>query len=237
MSNKATDVLMQLTADSGPLQAECLTEVDTDNDNFAAGFSPGTFFELQNFSFGFNIDEKDPTKDTVNPGAPKLNSGYGGQQQSVSAMSAQHAASKSSAGAFARWKAASADDLKKMKRYPVRMDELKIDRIYDRASPLLFRACCDSSSFASATMIKRKDVGGSKLQSFLRLEFTDLLISHIDWKNGDEISESVKFVFRKVVVRYKKTSFQAGSQQPILVELASVNWSYDTELVNRTQSL
>jgi len=229
MPNKdGTDILMQICTDSGAVEAECQTQVDA-SDTFANGFSNGTFFEVESFGFGMKIDEQDATKDTV--------ANSNGQQGNKGAPIKDKDKKKDKTGAFMRWKTASPADLKTMKRYPVRMDEFDITRLYDAASPVLFKYCCDSGSFKTATLIKRKDVGGTKLQGFLRLEFSDILVTHIGWQNEEVVKEKFKFVFRKIVVRYCATAHRKGSPVANLQEMPSVTWSYETEVVNSQQSL
>ncbi len=229
-----TDILMQLRTDTGAVPAECQTEVDTDMDDFVSDYFNGTFFEVRSFSFGMKIDDQDPAKDKPGNESGQSGSGMG---RSVSVKTDEKKKKRDKSGQFARWKTATPDELKNMKRYPVRMDELDINRIFDRASPTLFKYCCDSGSFKSASLIKRKDIGGDKLRGFLRMEFEDLLVTHVGWQNGEDVTEKFKFVFRKVTVRYRATSFKAGQTEAVLQEMPSVVWSYDTDIINSKMAL
>ena len=242
--NNGTDVLMQLRFDNGPLEAECQTEVDSDDDPFVSDYDNGTFFEVKEFSFGMNIDDKDPKTDSVNAGSQPFATPQGarglhglGDGRLTPAQIAAIAAATKKESKFGRWKSASPSDLQSMKCYPVRMDEVSIKRDYDKASPVLFRQCCLSGAFKSASLIKRKDVGGSKLRGFLRMEFNDVLITHLEWEDGDTIEESFRFVFRSVTIKYRITLLRKGQNEASLQSLPDVEWSYDRELVNRKASL
>ena len=47
----------------------------------------------------------------------------------------------------------------RQKKYPVDLEPFTFSRQMDQASPLLFEMCCNSQSFASVTLIKRKAAG------------------------------------------------------------------------------
>lgn len=232
MANKdGTDILMQLSNDSGPLDAECQSQVDP-SDTFMAGFSAGTFFEVKSFGFGMKIDDKDQNKETVGTGSSPTGAGFGrtalGGKDSIKGK-------KDAGGPFSEWKTANATQLAKLK-YPVRMDDFDITRTYDRASPVLFKYCCDSGSFKTATLVKRKDIGARTLQGFLRLEFQDVLITHVGWDNDEVVKEKFKFVFRQLTVRYCTTVFKANSSVGTMKEQPQVVWKYDTTVVGSKQA-
>lgn len=213
-SDDKTEVFMQLIQDSGLyLGAECRTEVSSDWDDLILDYENGSFFAVDDFSFGMNIDDKDPTADTTNAGGGR---GVGAAGVNLAAGPQVK---------FGKWKSGTAEDVKKMVPFPVRMDEFSITRRYDRASPVLFEKCVTSDSFKSASLVKRKVVGGDMLQTFLRLDFKDVLITHIDWSDGETIKETVKFVFRAITVQYK-------TQKPDgkLNAAGSVEWRYDAGL-------
>jgi type VI protein secretion system component Hcp len=88
----------------------------------------------------------------------------------------------------------------------------------------LFEKCVKSQSFKTASLIKRKTVGG-KLESFLRFDFKDVLITHIDWQDAEVIKETVRFVFREITVQYR-TQDHSGK----LNAAGSVPWKYDAKL-------
>ena len=66
----------------------------------------------------------------------------------------------------------------------------------------LFDACINSTTLNSAVLIKRRGGGGKELRTYLRIEFTDLLITDFNWDEDDVIKEKIKFVCRKAHVQY-----------------------------------
>jgi type VI protein secretion system component Hcp len=250
MNDKGNDVLMRLMLTSGtPLYAECQTEVDTDLDDFVSDYYNGEFFEVTEFSFGMNLDDKDPASEAVNTAASAaapahlapLPVGAGGAVKAASRMSfAEEIAMKAAARAanssgpptskFARWKSATPDEIASMPPYRLQMDEFSITRLYDKASPVLFEKCCNSDSIVSASLVKRKLIGADMLRGFLRLDFKDLLVTHVEWQNEEVIKETFKFVFREITAQYRVVVFKQGSTIPELQTLAAVTWNYDMEL-------
>jgi type VI protein secretion system component Hcp len=249
MANDGNDILMQLQTDDGSgLQAECQTEVNTDLDDYVWDYYNGTFFEIKDFSLGFKIEDRDSTKDGSGKGAsgqalvhgsgrPLIGAGLNRTSPGSTLAAKQEKEAKSAQGIFSRWKSATADDLRGMKRYPCKPDEFELTRDYDKASSILFRSCCDSVPFKSASMVKRKVVGGDKLRGYLRLEFEDVLITHVGWQNGEVLQEKVRFMFRKIRIRYRATALRKSSEEAILEELPNVEWSYEADLRNQQQSL
>jgi type VI protein secretion system component Hcp len=212
--DQSNEILMRfVNSDRIYVGAECQTAVDTDSDDLAADYDPGSFFAVDDFAFGMNIDDKDPTADSANTSGGK---GVGPTNQNVPAGPQVK---------FGTWKRAKPEEIPAMKPFPLRMDEFSITRRYDRASVLLFEKCATSDSLLSASMIKRKIVGENKLQTFLRFDFKDVLITHIDWQDAEVIKETVKFVFRKITIQYK-TQTPAGK----LNAAGSVSWEYDAAL-------
>jgi type VI protein secretion system component Hcp len=212
--DQSNEILMRfVNSDRIYVGAECQTAVDTDSDDLAADYNPGSFFAVDDFAFGMNIDDKDPAADSASTSGSKgtgpaaLNVPTGPQVK------------------FGSWKRASPPDPMATKTFPLRMDEFSITRRYDRASVLLFEKCATSDNLLSASMIKRKIVGEDRLQTFLRFDFRDVLITHIDWQDAEVIKETVKFVFRKITVQYK-TQSAAGK----LNAAGSVSWEYDAAL-------
>jgi type VI protein secretion system component Hcp len=207
------ELLMRLVDSTGKyLAAESRSEIDPKPGKLAEDYNPGSFFSVDDFAFGMNIDDKDPTADTTNT--------KGGDGVVIVGQNKQTGPQVK----FGKWKSGSEEDIKKMIPFPVRMDEFSITRRYDRASPVLFEKCVKSQSFKTASLIKRKTVGG-KLESFLRFDFKEVLITHIDWHDAEVIKETVRFVFREITVQYR-TQDHSGK----LNAAGSVPWKYDAKL-------
>jgi type VI protein secretion system component Hcp len=240
MAEKSNDVLMRVVAENGTaVPAECLTMVDPHDDDFLKGFTHGTFFEVEQFTFGMNIDDKDPTSDAVSDSsahAPQAGGGLAAPataRMAPAAMQAVKNADKDKkqgpTGKFARWKSATPEQIKAMKPYPVLMDEVSVTRLYDSASTVLFDKCCNSESLASVTLVKRRVVGADVegLRGYLRMEFKDVLLTHMEWENGDVPKETFKFVFRRLKVQYGIVLVQASK---VRMESVEVDWDYKMAL-------
>jgi type VI protein secretion system component Hcp len=89
----------------------------------------------------------------------------------------------------------------------------------DTASPLLVQRCFQSKPYVSAALVMRK-VGGTQFGSdstiaalpFLRIDFSTVLITSVDWDAGDVVKEKCSFVCRGVKVKYRRQAF-AGSAE------------------------
>ena len=250
MADRGTDVLMRMVlADSAqPLYADCQTEVTTDEDDFVYDYYNGQFFEVMDFSFGLNLDDKAPTTDAVNPAAaapPSAGAGPpAGLRLTPADLQAARAGLRGGRGgggpqempqsAFARWKSATPEQIKSMPPYPLKMDEFSITRLYDKASPVLFEKCCNSDSLASASLVKRKLIGANMLRGFLRIDFEEVLLTHVEWQNGEVIKETFKFVFRKMTAQYRIVVFKKDSRVPEMRTLPAVEWNFDMELKKKS---
>ncbi len=202
----SNELLMQLVDENGkPVLSEAQTELTRDPDPLVGDYGNGTFFALERFSLGMNIGDSDPGAATRRTDAPDVK--------------------------FGAWKSLSQAELRTLEqenfRFPLHMDEFSVTRRYDRASPMLFQKCAASDSFRSASVVKRKVVGTGRLQTFLRLDFEGVLVTHIGWRESDELSETLCFVFRSVTVQYRPQA-SAGTLGPA----ASVTWSFQAGLVS-----
>jgi type VI protein secretion system component Hcp len=203
-SEQSNELLMRMVISKADyLRAESRTVIAFESDDLAKDYNNGSFFSVDDFSFGMNIDDRD-------------SEGVGGQNKSSGPQVK-----------FGKWKSASAEEIKAMSPFPLRMDEFSITRRYDCASPVLFQKCAKSESFQSASLIKRKAVG-DKLRSFLRFDFDDVLVTHIDWQDAEVIKETFKFVFRKMTVQYKTQAHSGtlNAANPV----GSVSWTYNANL-------
>jgi type VI protein secretion system component Hcp len=248
----SSDVIMQfIDEDGNAVEAECqsifdpsdLLIIPTPADPQCPPFKKGRFFEVDQFSFGMNLDDSQKTQDVAGQsggagGAPGGSSG-GGSGGGATGSAGGSAGPKS--GKFGAWKYASKLEQSSMPPYPVKMDEFTVTRGYDRASPILFEKCCNSDSFKSASLVKRKTIGASEihgkgglLHAFFRMDFTDVLLTHIQWKNDDPMTEDLRFVFRKLKVRYFVTGVDPLTKRVSLQPREPVEWSFEMQTVNST---
>jgi type VI protein secretion system component Hcp len=180
----AIDLLMKFVKGGDAIDAESLTTVDP-TDRFLEDFKPGKFFEIDEFSFSVGLEDDD------SPGSEKRQ-GTGSSDKDAPRRRTR----------FDNWLSG-----ERTKAYPVDLEPFSFTRQMDQASPLLFEMCCNSQSFASATLVKRKAAGSDVSgHGFLRIDFKDVLVIDVDWDSGDVVKEKCKFICRGVKVQYKPQS-------------------------------
>jgi type VI protein secretion system component Hcp len=101
---------------------------------------------------------------------------------------------------FAKWRAARGANAGAT--YPLEVQPITFTRTMDQASTALVQALFDSRSLTSASIVRRVDTG-SGAKAYLRLDFTDVLITGIDWDDDDLIEEKFRFICREVQVRFR----------------------------------
>jgi type VI protein secretion system component Hcp len=90
------------------------------------------------------------------------------------------------------------------KKWGLDLGDVTIERVIDRASPLLMKAALTPTPFKSATIVKRRSTGGSQTgDAYLRIDYTDVLLTKISWSDGDAVKEKITFIYRKVEVQYR----------------------------------
>jgi type VI protein secretion system component Hcp len=185
MAEKQTDVLMKMVTLDGQGVPAGATSLLKKDDKLLFDFWAGTFFEVDEFSLGLELEDFE-TKGSANPGAAASTAAPG--------------------GSFSSWRDArkSTTDLKSIV-FPVAMDPFSFTRMIDRASPVLFQNCANSVGFASATLVKRKPTGQQlAMQGFLRLDFKDVLIVKISWIGGKLQQEKCEFICRGLTIQYRQ---------------------------------
>jgi hypothetical protein len=181
-----TDTIMLFNITEGkPVDAECTLLIDND-DALIKGYGfkaadesdpRSTFFQVHDFEFGMSLKEND-NKETG---------------QATSQITAD-------TGAYAQWRSAAGDSYKKIE-YPLEFDKFSFKRTIDCASPVLFERCCQSLSFHSAVLIKRMAQGGDLGSvAVMRAVFTKVLVTGIDWSDGELIQENVDFICQQMEI-------------------------------------
>ncbi len=213
-----TDLLMTfLQLNGSPVPGECMAEIDTSDKLMMKGFTPGAFCELQEFGLGLTLNDSEQTDNSLNQAST--------QRSGSTAPTAPVAASGASTK-FAKWRSAKSDKELEDLNYSADMDPFEITRIMDKGSPILFQNCCNTVSFKSAALVKRKVTGKSNaLQAFLRFEFYDVLIISLDWDNDKGIKEKCKFIYRSMDVTYRRQK-HGGS----LDAACSATWKQPVQL-------
>ncbi len=102
------------------------------------------------------------------------------------------------------------------------LQPVTFNRPIDASSPELLQNLIKGTGYQSASLIKRKAAGrvGSG-DVFLRVDFTNVLLTNIGWDEGDEVVEKTTFICNKVSLRYRKQEFD-GSLGPVIQGL----WEY-----------
>jgi type VI protein secretion system component Hcp len=203
------DIVMKFVTQDGDMESESTLD-KLANDPFMKDFKPikqdyndySNFFEVQSFNFSMKLRADD--------------SGAGPMKSNQSAsIHAYH-------DEFSSWRSIKTSELHIgthvfSKRYPVEFDTFTFTRQIDSTSPIFFRNCCYQISFKSAALVKRIAVGGggagnTARQSVgqIRFDFDDVLITSLDWSDGDLVTETCSFICKKMRVLYRQQA-AAGS--------------------------
>lgn len=207
MAEDSTDVLMTFTGGM-KFKAECQAQWD-DDDTMKDDFSKDCFFQLEDFSLSGGLESEDyheeKTGETNTSSSSNQSNRLHGKDGNQTGGSSKNAKRRSRGGKFGSYILREKDDIK----YPVELQEISVTRQLDSASPIFLEACLTQQAFKKAVIVKRKVVGGVTETStvhhlgFLRMEFTEPLITSVDWEDGDVIKEKLKFVCRGLSVSYR----------------------------------
>ena len=202
MDQNKTDLVMKFTLTPGnDVPAEC-----------ALGVAPGdalmTDFQAadyQNYSNYFEVIDFD-MKVGLNPD----DDSHKTSMVTPHTTHAAHLAKNTSTDAWGRWRSATAEQARKI-AYPFKFESASFERIIDRASPVFFQSCCTSQTFDSAVLVKRLSQGelpGSNQVSvgYLRIDFGKVLITDINWEDGDLVKEKCDFTCQSFKLTYLKQS-------------------------------
>ena len=178
MASKS-ELLMKLVKSTGEaVKAECQVEIDS-SDDLMAGFASDRFFQIEDFSLTVGLDDTESK-----PVRPEK-------------------AAAASAPKFAKWRAERTGDGVST-QYQLDVEPVSFSRLMDQGSTELFQACCQSKTFNSCTIIRRLPTGqNGGAKAYLRLDFTDVLITEIDWEDAEQIKEKYKFICRGVKMQFK----------------------------------
>ena len=197
------DILMKFVLDGRPIAGESASELEIPGkrrSRLLSGFKKLHMFEIDSFTFSVGIED-DSGGDT--PAAKGPHAGAKGAHPA--AHGAAHGAkgattpAKGPLGGFAAWRSGRAH-----KKYPVSVQPISFSRPIDRASSALLQNCIKCTTYDSATLVKRKPAGSQAAgEVYLRMDFTGVLITDIDWSNDDPVKETCKFISRAITVHYR----------------------------------
>lgn len=201
MADNQSDLLMKFVLSGQSIQAGGTAQLKKD-DKLLFDFWTGKFFEIEEFSLGLNLSdfEAPPAPAGAAAGPPKPAAHGPAAAPGAAPLAAPQKAK------FAAWrdKKKSSQAIAKL-AFPVETDPFEITRLFDRASPLLFESCASTTSFDSATIVKRKVTGQTMaLQSYLRIDFNEVLLVGLTWSDGELLKEKVRFICRGLRVQYRQ---------------------------------
>jgi type VI protein secretion system component Hcp len=210
MEQNTTDQVMRFVLKGRDVWAECVLQI-APNDILMNDFTRDpdydcytNFFEVTNFDF--SVAMKDTSESTNVIGNQHTHTLGSNPARNHQPLQQKSSANKT----FARWRSATTNQVKDLaKYYPLEFDQFNFKRVIDRASPTFFKSCCDSTSFDKAVLVKRLsqgDLGGSMKPSiaYLRIEFTEVLITGVSWDDGDLVTESCEFICRGMTITYRQ---------------------------------
>jgi type VI protein secretion system component Hcp len=217
MPEEVRDVLMKVMKGTTAIAAECQAVIGADDANgLAKGFtSPSAnnswtanYFAVQDFMMEIGVAGDSDSGGQSNSD-DQIRAMREAQQEQNKAMfealrngdDDKPLMASKTANEFARFMK---DGRRAMgtKSYSANLEPVSITKMLDTSSLELFQACINSTTLKSAVLIKRRGGGGNELRTYLRIEFTDLLITDFNWEEEDVIKEKIKFVCRKAQVQY-----------------------------------
>lgn len=199
------DVLMKMVIKGTPVPAEGQAEIGADDD-LAKGFEAGSkanqwksnFFVLQSFKTQMGL-----LGDTA--GNPAALERQQRERQAQLLLSIKEDESKlgstRNASDFATFMETSPGGA--MRAYSSNLEPVELNKLLDVTSISLFKACINSTTIESASLIKRRGSGGRHLSTYLRIDFNNLLITDFNWAEGPVVTEKLSFVCRTCNVRYR----------------------------------
>jgi type VI protein secretion system component Hcp len=207
MADESRDVLMKIVEKNGTaIPAECSAVVSS-TDRLASGFTSassanqwkGNYFSVQDFQIEVGL----------------LGDSAATEEQKQEAWEEQlkqlrEAQQTDAEGKPLMARASSAQYTRFMNRGPLAtrgsysadLEPVSITKMLDASSLTLFKACIDREVLDSAVLIKRRGGGAEHLRTYLRIEFTELLITDFNWDEDDVVKEKIKFVCREAKVQY-----------------------------------
>jgi type VI protein secretion system component Hcp len=206
----SVDLLMTFIEKGGKgVPAESTTQWDpAENNDMMKDFQPHCVFEVDDFTFVVNLSGNDDggADNSVHRTNPPPTGTQNMQQKTRGASStSQQFAKYIESGTI---------------NYKAEVQPVTITRQIDKSSIQFLQHCFDHKNFEKAVLVKRKFTGGRGEirfhEAFLRLEFTEPLITGIEWDEGDVVREKMTFVCRGIKAAYKpqKPTGELGGSLP-----------------------
>jgi type VI protein secretion system component Hcp len=219
MADKSNvDIIMMLKDDQGAIAAESTSAIDNET-GWTDDFTAGKYFEIDDFKLGIDIEDND------SPSTGQTMVGPDGKPVTLQ--------SQQKGGKFSNWikniapKTATGAAAVSSMYGPV-LKPISFTRQADSASPLIIKNCFKVIPFVSAAIVMRKTGGlqgtsGIGHIGFIRIDFTSVLITGIDWDGGEVVKETCEFVCRTLQVKYRsQKSSGAGGKMSNSTKLSLV---------------
>jgi type VI protein secretion system component Hcp len=221
MADDVRDVLMMMKLKGAAIPAECSAAIGAD-DTLAQGFVAGSaannwqsnFFALRDFKMemgllgdtaGDPVAEKRQAEERMKLYTQTVKQGDEGLNLAATRGSSD----------FARFMARKPGG--SLKSYSSNLEPVTINKYLDISSLSLFKYCINSTTIDSAAILKRRGSGENQLSTYLRIDFTDLLITDFNWDEEDVVTEKLSFVCRSAKVQYRVEQ-ASGKMSPVLPE-------------------
>ena len=218
MANDVRDVLMMMKISGSAIPGECSAAIGA-KDDLAQGFVAASaankwqsnFFAVKDFKMEMGLlgDSSSDPEAQRRQQEEKMRLLTEAVKQNQDGLNL--AATKSSSD-FARFMNRSSGG--GMKAYSSNLEAVTLNKYLDVSSLRLFQNCINSTTIDSAVLIKRRGSGESQLSTYLRIDFTDLLITEFNWDEEDVIEEKVVFVCRSAKVHYRVEE-HSGKLSPV----------------------
>ncbi len=188
---KGIDVLMRVVSKGRAMQAESSTAFEAAKVMdmvLREGFVPGQFCELKEFSFSAGAESS-------------ITGGHeGGKQDAGRTEEEKLARKKAKELAKANRRTADYGNAQVLDMQPV-----SYSRQFDTASTLLFQSLVGCETLDQISIVKRKAAGTANSgEVYLRLDFSKVLMTELDWKDAEHIVEETgTFIYKQLQVRYR----------------------------------
>ena len=96
--------------------------------------------------------------------------------------------------------------------------DIIVRKLVDKASPVLYKFCCNGDHIPSADLYVRKAAGGSEALEYLVIHFDDLIITSFELggqPQADQIEESLKINYSKVTITYTPQDNKGQGMPPV----------------------
>jgi type VI protein secretion system component Hcp len=218
MDSDSGDLLMKIMPETGsdPVPGASQTELLKDSPlgvKMTLGFKAGGIIELDSFSLRCGTSGVEPGSKPPPPlhehQIPTNNSHNNGEHTENQPPSIGQTARK---GGYQAWRSG------RNVKYPLDIQPITVTRPADMSSQMLIQSCIDCVPFKSATIIKRKPVGGGVAagQTYLRIDFTAMLVIKVDWSDEDDyIKETISFITRAISVLYCPQDHSGNLLSPV----------------------